>query len=77
MDIRTVILILIVGVLVIYYLGFSVFWWLALAGVLIALGALIYTILRGSGKLIIFRRWMKRVGMKLKKFESKFFKWLD
>lgn len=76
-DPRTILTVAIVAILIWHYLGFWAVVWCAVAGVFIALFALVYIILRGEGKIKIITNWFKNAWKYYLKIETKFFKWID
>jgi hypothetical protein len=72
-----VILVAIVAVLIMYFFGFTVFLWCALAGGIIGIGSFFYVIFRTAGGVKSFLRTMKWIWKGYLRYEAKFFKWLD
>jgi len=77
MNKGVLILIIIASVLIIRFLGVTVFYWcipFAILGVLIAF---FYPIFRDEGWIPPISKLTKKIWKKYQKLESKFFKWLD
>ena len=77
MNIKIIIVLLIASVIVIYYLGFTIFLWCVLIGIIIAFLVLVYVVQRSTGRVDKFKKWRKKVWNKYEKLEAKFFKWID
>ncbi|MBU0612213.1 hypothetical protein KKB58_02210 [Patescibacteria group bacterium] len=71
------ILIIVVSILVIRFFGSTVFLWLLPVALLGVAVAFFYPIFVDEGRVPEFSELLKRIWKKFKKFESKFFKWLD
>jgi len=72
-----IILIIIASIVVIHFLGFTIFGWCAFATILIVIGAFFYDIFKSEGRFKTFKEWRKKMWKKYLKFERKFFNWLD
>lgn len=76
-DPRTVIVVLIAAIVVWHYLGFKVFLWAAICGILLIPITIIYIILRSEGKIKRFTTFFGKIRKEYLIIEKKFFKYLD
>ena len=77
MDFRAIGLILIVVIAIFYYYGFQMVLWAILLGIIVAVIAFLYTLLRAEGEIAKFKKFLRKIWHRYEKLEAKIFKFWD
>ena len=57
--------------------GWNAFLYCALAGIIVAAIAFLYTLLRAEGEIRKLKKFLKRLWVKYERFETRMFRWWD
>ena len=77
MSIGTLIFVLVIAILVIYFLGFTIFLWCIPLTIVIIIIAFLYPVFRDEKKIPNMDNLHKDIWRKYLKWEAKLFRWID